>query len=38
MVAIPHAMARIYTNRTEWPAVQAAVNRLPARMRARVHW
>ena len=36
--ASPHAVARIYTNRTEWPAVHAAVNRLPASMRARVHW
>lgn len=36
--ASPHAVARLYTNRTEWPAVRAAVNRLPSRMRARVHW
>jgi hypothetical protein len=36
--ASPRAVARLYTNRTEWPAVQAAVNGLPSRMRARVHW
>ena len=34
----PHALARIYTMRSEWSAVQAAVSRLPAGMRSHVRW
>jgi len=34
----PHGLARIYTMRSEWGAVRAAVAHLPARMRARVHY
>ncbi|MHB1594466.1 MAG: hypothetical protein ACYCO9_03630 [Streptosporangiaceae bacterium] len=34
----PHALARIYTMRSEWPAVKAAVARLPRQMRARIRW
>ena len=36
--ADPHVLARIYTMRSEWPAVQAAVSRLPARMRSHIRW
>jgi hypothetical protein len=36
--AQPKALARIYTMRSEWPAVQAAVATLPARMRSRIRW
>jgi len=32
------AVARIYTMRSEWPAVKAAVAALPSWMRARVDW
>ena len=36
--ARPNALARIYTMRSEWPAVQAAVATLPARMRSHIRW
>jgi hypothetical protein len=36
--ADPHALARIYTMRSEWPATKAAVDALPASMRSRVRW
>jgi hypothetical protein len=38
LTAEPHGVAIIYTMRSEWPAVQAAVATLPARMRSRVRW
>ena len=34
----PTALARIYTMRSEWPAVQAAVAKLPAKMRSHVRY
>jgi hypothetical protein len=34
----PNALARIYTMRSEWPAVKAAVGRLPAKMRSHVRY
>ncbi|HUD37398.1 MAG TPA: hypothetical protein VMR14_10905 [Streptosporangiaceae bacterium] len=34
----PHALAVIYTMRSEWPAVQAAVDGLPQHMQDRVRW
>lgn len=34
----PHALARIYTMRSEWPAVQSAVASLPHKMQSRVRW
>jgi len=34
----PHAIARIYTMRSEWPATKAAVKALPSGMQARVRW
>lgn len=34
----PSARARLYTMRSEWPAVQAAISMLPAWMQARVRW
>ena len=33
-----HAIARIYTMISEWPAVQSAVASFPAQMRNRIHW
>jgi len=36
--ADPHALARIYTMRSEWPAVQAAVSALPGKMRSHIRW
>ena len=36
--AEPNALARIYTMRSEWPTVQAAVATLPSRMRSRIRW
>lgn len=36
--AYPKALARIYTMRSEWPAVQAAIATLPARMRSHIRW
>jgi len=36
--ADPHALARIYTMRSEWSAVQAAVATLPAKMRSHIRW
>ena len=36
--ANPHALARIYTMRSEWAATKAAVDALPASMRSRVRW
>lgn len=36
--ANPHALARIYTMRSEWAATKAAVDTLPASMRSRVRW
>ena len=38
LTADPGALARIYTMRSEWPAVQAAIAALPARMQAQVRW
>jgi len=34
----PHAIARLYTMQSEWPAVKAAVAKLPAHMRAQVRY
>ena len=34
----PHALARIYTMRSEWPAVQSAVAGLPHNVQARIRW
>jgi hypothetical protein len=34
----PRALARIYTMQSEWPAVQAAVAHLPAKMRSHVRY
>lgn len=34
----PSALARIYTMRSEWPAVRAAVVKLPAKMRSHVRY
>lgn len=34
----PHAVARIYTNISEWAAVKASVAGLPHKMQARVRW
>jgi hypothetical protein len=36
--AHPRALARIYTMRSLWPAVQAAVGHLPAKMRSHVRY
>jgi hypothetical protein len=38
LTAHPHALARVYCSISEWPAVRAHVDRLPAWMRARVRW
>jgi hypothetical protein len=34
----PKALARIYTMRSEWPAVQDAVGHLPERMQSQIRW
>jgi hypothetical protein len=34
----PHALARIYTMRSEWSAAKAAIGTLPAKMRSHVRW
>jgi len=34
----PHGLARLYTSQSEWPAVQAAVATLPAKMRSHIRW
>jgi hypothetical protein len=34
----PTARARLYTMRSEWPAVQAAISTLPSWMQSRVRW
>src|SRR5258706_6526981 len=34
----PHGLARLYTSQSEWPAVQAAVATLPAKMRPHIPW
>jgi hypothetical protein len=34
----PNALARIYTMRSEWPAVQAAVGHLPEKMQSQIRW
>jgi hypothetical protein len=34
----PHAVARIYTNISEWAAVKASVAELPQKMQTRVRW
>jgi hypothetical protein len=34
----PHSLAVIYTMRSEWPAVQAAVGGLPQHLQDRVRW
>jgi len=34
----PHAVARIYTMISEWPAVKAAIAGLPKSMQSRVRW
>ena len=36
--ANPHAIARIYTMRSQWGAVQSAVSHLPSWMRGNVRW
>jgi hypothetical protein len=36
--AYPNQIAHIYTNISEWPAVQAACATLPAWMRGHIHW
>jgi len=36
--AHPHALARIYTMRSEWPSTKAAIGALPGWMRAHVRW
>jgi hypothetical protein len=36
--AHPHAIARLYTMISEWPAVKSAVASFPPQMRARIHW
>jgi len=36
--AYPHALARIYTMLSQWPAVKASIATLPAWMRARVRY
>jgi len=36
--AQPRALAHIYTMRSEWPAVKAAVSHLPAKMRSHVRY
>ncbi len=38
LTAHPHALARVYCSISEWPAVRAHVDRLPAWMRSRVRW
>jgi hypothetical protein len=38
LAADPHAVARLYTFRNEWPAVQAAVHTLPQGMQSRIRW
>ncbi len=38
LTADPHSLALLYTNISEWPAVQAAVATLPAQMRAHIRW
>jgi hypothetical protein len=34
----PSAVARIYTMRSEWPSVQAAMSKLPSQMQSHVHY
>jgi hypothetical protein len=34
----PSAVARIYTMRSEWPSVQAAMSQLPSQMQSHVHY
>jgi hypothetical protein len=36
--AHPNALARLYSSKAEWPAVQAAVAKLPARMRSHIRY
>lgn len=36
--ASPRALARLYTMRSEWPAVKAAVAKLPANMRSHIRY
>ena len=38
LTADPHSLALLYTNISEWPAVQAAVATLPAQMRSHIRW
>ncbi len=38
LTADPHALARLYTMQSDWPAVQAAVATLPPQMRAQVRY
>jgi hypothetical protein len=38
LAADPHAVARLYTFRNEWPAVQSAVASLPHQMQSRIRW
>jgi hypothetical protein len=38
LAAEPGALAILYTMRSEWPAVQAAVATLPSRMRSQIRW
>jgi hypothetical protein len=38
LTANRHALARIYTMRSEWSAAKAAIDTLPAKMRSHVRW
>lgn len=38
LTADPHALARIYTMRSEWSAAKAAIDALPTTMRSHVRW
>jgi hypothetical protein len=38
LAADPNAVARLYTFRNEWPAVQSAVHTLPQQMQSRIRW
>jgi hypothetical protein len=38
LAADPNAVARLYTFRNEWPAVQSAVQALPQQMQSRIRW
>jgi hypothetical protein len=38
LTAEPNSLAHIYTMRSDWPAVKAAVSSLPSRMQSHVRW